>query len=61
MLKTDFEYTTFKGGTAKLYSAVGEKILLFFYRPDCPICKVVKRYVAKSDIDKLVLLNDSTD
>lgn len=61
---TDFEYTTVKGKKANLYSAKGDKILLFFYRPDCPSCKEVKRYVAQKGIDRLltiVWVNPDTD
>lgn len=50
----DFTYTTQKGGKAKLYGVVGEPLLLFFFRPDCPTCKETKEYVAKNGIDKMV-------
>lgn len=53
---TDFEYTTVKGKRANLYSAKGDKILLFFYRPDCLSCKEVERYVAQKGIDKLLTI-----
>ncbi|MEG1406143.1 MAG: DUF5106 domain-containing protein, partial [Alistipes sp.] len=53
---TNFAYTTLQGGKAKLYAATGDRILLFFYRPDCESCKETKQYVAKKEIDKLVTI-----
>lgn len=52
----DFTYTTPNGGKAKLYSATGDPLLLFFFRHDCPSCKEVKEYVAKKGIDKKVTI-----
>lgn len=50
---TDFTYTNPKGGRARLYAAKGERIILFFYRPDCPRCKEAKEYAAGHEIEKL--------
>lgn len=60
----DFEYTTEKGGKAKLYSVAGDPLMLFFFRPDCPTCKEIKEYVEKKGIDKLTKIlwvNPDTD
>lgn len=50
----NFEYTTSKGDKAKLYSATGDPLLLFFFHPDCPTCKEVKDYITSKKIDKQV-------
>lgn len=50
----DFKYTTENGIKANLYSIENDRILLFFFRPDCPACKEVKRYVEQKGINKLV-------
>lgn len=51
---SDFGYTTLKGGKTRLYAANGERILLFFFRPDCSTCKETKEYVRAHGVDKLV-------
>lgn len=51
---TDFTYTTENGIKKSLYSAKGDRILLFFFREGCPTCKEVKEYVKQKGIDKLV-------
>lgn len=53
---TDFTYTTPKGGKARLYDTKADKILLFFFRPDCENCKETKEYIDKRGIDKLVTM-----
>lgn len=60
----DFAYTTEKGGKAKLYATAGDPLLLFFFRPDCAMCKEVKEYVGSRGIDKqvkILYVNPETD
>lgn len=51
---TDFSYTTTQGKQARLYSAKGDLLMLFFFRPDCPVCKNVKDRIQSNGIDKVV-------
>lgn len=53
---TDFTYTTSRGRKAELYSTPRKKILLFFFRPDCPSCKETKEYVVRNDIDRRIAI-----
>lgn len=50
----DFEFTAENGSKTKLYSVKGDPLMLFFFRPDCPVCRQTKEYIAKKGIDKLV-------
>lgn len=61
---TDFEYTKENGSKARLYSATGNPLLLFFFRPDCESCKATKEYIKNRHIDKsvkIVFVNPDTD
>lgn len=60
----NFEYTTEKGGKESLYNAVGDPLLLFFFRPDCENCKMTKEYIESRGIDqsvKIILVNPDLD
>ncbi|MEF9923988.1 MAG: DUF5106 domain-containing protein [Muribaculaceae bacterium] len=52
----DFTYTTEQGGKRRLYNIKGDKILLFFFRPDCESCKATKKYVQEHGIEKLATI-----
>lgn len=61
---TDFTYTSEKGDKTMLYSVVGNPLLLFFFRPDCPDCQRVKSYVADKELAnqvKILFINPDKD
>lgn len=61
---TNFEYTTDSRTKAKLHSSKADVLMLFFFRPDCKTCEMVKEHVVKNGIDKhvkIVWVNLDTD
>lgn len=42
---TDFAYRTASGETASLYGTEGEYSLLFFYNPECALCRDVREWI----------------
>lgn len=60
----DFAYTTQNGGKSTLHQATGDPLMLFFFRPECEICKEVKAYVKEKGVDKrvkILFVNPDTD
>lgn len=48
----DFVYHTPQGNKKRLYEAQGDRILLFFYRPDCENCQFTRKYIEANGLDR---------
>lgn len=59
-LATDFTYVMEDGTQTRLYSHDGNPLLVMFFNPDCPTCKITKDYITQHKLEsrmKIVYIN----